>query len=240
MALLQNAERQRQVKAGIRKFREFIKTHPEAWLALYWPFHLAFYEFWNKHTMTLNYHIIYSPLDDKIPFVEYFVLPYVTWFFYIAAVLIYFLAHNKRDYLRATFMVDTAMIVSTLICVVYPSVHELRPAVFENSNLCTKLVRLLYSTDNPAVIMPSMHTSVSVLLAVAIWTSESLRHCTWAKIGSAILSTLIVLSTVLIKQHSVLDLFAGLGMAAVICAVTYLWLFRSSKKSEKTKKRSAV
>ena len=97
MALLQNAERQRQVKAGIRKFREFIKTHPEAWFALYWPFHLAFYEFWNKHTMTLNYHIIYSPLDDKIPFVEYFVLPYVTWFFYIAAVLIYFLAHNKRD-----------------------------------------------------------------------------------------------------------------------------------------------
>ena len=193
MALLQNAERQRQVKAGIRKFREFIKTHPEAWFALYWPFHLAFYEFWNKHTMTLNYHIIYSPLDDKIPFVEYFVLPYVTWFFYIAAVLIYFLAHNKRDYLRATFMVDTAMIVSTLICVVYPSVHELRPAVFENSNLCTRLVQLLYSTDNPAVIMPSMHTSVSVLLAVAIWTSESLRHCTWAKIGSAVLSTLIVL-----------------------------------------------
>ena len=65
MALLQNAERQRQVKAGIRKFREFIKTHPETWFALYWPFHLAFYEYWNKHTMTLNYHIIYSPLDDK-------------------------------------------------------------------------------------------------------------------------------------------------------------------------------
>ena len=137
-------------------------------------------------------------------------------------------------------MVDTAMIVSTLICVVYPSVHELRPAVFENSNLCTRLVQLLYSTDNPAVIMPSMHTSVSVLLAVAIWTSESLRHCTWAKISSAVLSTLIVLSTVLIKQHSVLDLFAGLGMAAVICAVTYLCLFRSSKKSERTKEKSAV
>lgn len=221
------------MKAGFRKLREFVKTHPEAWLALYWPFHLMFYEFWNKHTMTLDYHIIYSPLDDKIPFIEYFVLPYDTWFFYIAAVLIYFLIHNKRDYLRATFMIDAAMIVSTLICIVYPSVHELRPAVFENSNLCTWLVELLYSTDNPAVIMPSMHTSVSVLLAVAIWSSESLRRCTWAKLGSVVLSTLIVLSTVLIKQHSVLDLFAGLGMAAVICAVTFLWLFRPSKKAEK-------
>ena len=37
-----------------------------------------------------NVHIISSPLDQYIPFCEYFVIPYYLWFLYIIAILIYF------------------------------------------------------------------------------------------------------------------------------------------------------
>ncbi len=32
----------------------------------------------------LHYTVIHSPLDDRIPFIEYFVVPYFMWFGYIA------------------------------------------------------------------------------------------------------------------------------------------------------------
>ena len=40
--------------------------------------------------MPVRYHIINSSLDKKIPFCEYFIVPYVLWFFYIAATVLYF------------------------------------------------------------------------------------------------------------------------------------------------------
>ena len=38
--------------------------------------------------------VIWSPLDDIIPFNEWFVIPYVGWYFFVAGSLIYFLLYN--------------------------------------------------------------------------------------------------------------------------------------------------
>ena len=35
--------------------------------------------FWLENKVTKNYHIIHMPLDDMIPFCEYFVIPYFLW-----------------------------------------------------------------------------------------------------------------------------------------------------------------
>ncbi len=213
------------VKSLWNKLVDFIKPRPEAWLLLYWPVHTVIYMICNRMTPYMNYHVIYSPLDDKIPFIEFFVLPYVLWFFYIAATLIYFLWKNKRDYLRTSFMLISGMAISMVICFVYPSMHELRPAVFERTNICVWMVQVLYDSDNPAVIFPSMHVLVSCLLAVSVWIAESLKGKTAVRISATVLSVLISMATVFIKQHSILDVFFGLALVPVICVAAY-FVFR--------------
>ncbi|MEG2003945.1 MAG: phosphatase PAP2 family protein, partial [Clostridia bacterium] len=110
------------------------------------------------------------------------------------------------------------MVVSMIICAVYPTMHELRPAVMANNNFCTSIVKSLYSIDNAAVLLPSMHVLISCLLCIAIWTSESLKKNTLIKISSLILSVAICFSTVLIKQHSILDV-----ILALILVMPFYW-----------------
>ena len=142
----------------------------EALLLLYWVPHFLWFELITYLTPRMNPHVIYSPLDDRIPFLEVFILPYVLWYFYIAAVQLYFLFKNKKDFLDVTKLLYIALFVSMLVCTLYPSTHELRPAVFPRENLLSAAVGFLYSIDNPtmpACILPSMHVLVSLVLAAA-------------------------------------------------------------------------
>ena len=46
-----------------------------------------------------HYHVIHSVLDDMIPFNEYFVIPYMLWFFFVAGGILWFIfrCRNKAD-----------------------------------------------------------------------------------------------------------------------------------------------
>lgn len=41
-------------------------------------------------------HIIHTALDERIPFCEYFIVPYLLWFFYIAAAVLFFACFQKN------------------------------------------------------------------------------------------------------------------------------------------------
>ena len=39
---------------------------------------------WLEQRNVTSYHLIYTSLDSKIPFSEYFIVPYLLWFIYVA------------------------------------------------------------------------------------------------------------------------------------------------------------
>lgn len=45
-------------------------------------------------------HIIHSLADDRIPFCEYFIIPYVMWYFFLIGTVIYFTISclSKKEY----------------------------------------------------------------------------------------------------------------------------------------------
>jgi membrane-associated phospholipid phosphatase len=77
------------------------------------------------------------------------------------------------------------------------------------------MIRDVYAGDNPFNCFPSLHTSVSTILAVH-W----LRVNRPLGIAVSIWTVLIVASTVLIKQHYIADLIFGLVLAFGLC-----WLY---------------
>lgn len=63
----------------IRKYGHFIIV----------PIYLVFYLLVFQHVESRSgaqVHILHTRLDDMIPFCEYFIIPYVLWFGYVAAV----------------------------------------------------------------------------------------------------------------------------------------------------------
>ena len=62
-----------------------LRARPHLWYQLYWVVYLIWF-FWLDLTVTDPNYIIHSPLDDFIPFNEWFIFPYGSWFFLLAGV----------------------------------------------------------------------------------------------------------------------------------------------------------
>ena len=61
------------------------RCRPHLWYQLYWVVYLIWF-FWLDLTVTAPKYILHSPLDDLIPFNEWFVIPYCSWFLLLAGV----------------------------------------------------------------------------------------------------------------------------------------------------------
>ena len=87
--------------------------------------------------------------------------------------------------------------------------------LFRNKNKreYLQLIAEIYRTDTPTNILPSIHVFNSLAVYFAIHHCQALKDKKWIQRGSLILSILIILSTMFIKQHSVIDVCLGTTMA---------------------------
>ena len=171
--------------------------------------------------MTTHFHVIHVTLDDYIPFCEYFIIPYLAWFGYVAFGVCYFFFKNKEEYYRLCTTLFTGMTIFLIVSTLYPNGHYLRPAYFNHDNICIQLVKWLYSTDTPTNLFPSIHVYNSICVNAAIWHSEDFKKHKAVRYGSAVLMVLIILSTMFLKQHSVFDVVTGTVLAVFLYSVVY-------------------
>lgn len=170
-----------------------------------------------------HFTVIHMAIDDYIPFLEIFVIPYFCWFGYVALSVLYFIFFDKEEYTKLFTTLVTGMTLFLIISTIWPNMHELRPETFARDNVLTRMIGGLYTTDTCTNLVPSIHVYNSIMVAIAIFRSEKLRKYTWLQIASLILSALIVLSTVFIKQHSFFDVITGVALAGVMYVVVYKW-----------------
>ncbi len=176
---------------------------------------------WLEKNITKHFHIIHMSIDDAIPFVEYFIIPYLLWFAYIAITVMYFFLKNKNEFYRLCAFLFVGMTVFLIISTVYPNGHYLRPTVFERENIFTDLVRLLYRADTPTNLFPSIHVYNSIGVNIAIWHSEEFKKSKSIRYGSAVLMVSIILSTMFLKQHSVFDVITGIVFSVFMYTFVY-------------------
>lgn len=167
-----------------------------------------------EQTVTKHYSIVHIPLDDYIPFNEYFIIPYVLWYFYVVGAVLYFFFTSKEDYYKTCAFLFIGMTISMIICTIWPNGHNLRPAEFSRDNIFTAMVGYLYQIDTCTNVFPSIHVYNSIGVHLAVMNSERLKKNRAVRIGSFILMVSICLSTVFLKQHSALD-----GIGAILLAM---------------------
>ena len=190
---------------------------------IYCTFYLVIFFLLENNQAT--HHVIRCALDDKIPFCEYFIVPYVLWFFYMIGVVVYFLFYNESstEYRQLISTLGTGMSIFLIVSFVYPNCHNLRP-VLGDGNLFIDAVKLLYKIDTPTNLLPSIHVFNSLAAMGAIVNNERCRRNKGVIAGCGILTASIILSTMFLKQHSVIDVIAGFGFYGLCYAVFYKFI----------------
>ncbi|MFV0466489.1 MAG: serine/threonine protein phosphatase [Lachnospiraceae bacterium] len=174
-----------------------------------------------ERSVTTHFHVIHMAVDDLIPFCEYFIIPYLAWFPYVAGTVLYFMFTNRVDYLRLCIFLFTGMTVFLLISTIYPNGAYLRPVIFTDNNIFIRMVRSLYRIDTPTNLFPSIHVYNSIGVWLAVWKSPQFTNNFRIRIGATVMSSLIIMSTVFLKQHSVFDVITAFVMAAFMYMFTY-------------------
>ncbi|WP_075681803.1 phosphatase PAP2 family protein [Roseburia sp. 831b] len=203
-----------------KKVNEFIAKYKHGLLLLYFLIYLPWFGYLEEN-VTTHFHVIHVALDDKIPFCEYFIIPYMLWFAYVAWGVAYFFFKNKSEYYKLCAFLFTGMTIFLVISTVYPNGHYLRPTTFERDNIFVQAVQWLYSTDTPTNLFPSIHVYNSLGINMAVWHSENFKKNKPVRYGSAILCISIILSTMFLKQHSVFDVVTGIVLAAFMFSLVY-------------------
>lgn len=171
---------------------------------------------------------VHCPLDDMIPFCEVFVIPYVLWYFLIIGSLAYFALYSVDSFCTLQRYIIIIQMLAVAVYILFPTRQELRPEVFARDNVFTRMIGLIYGADTNTGVCPSLHVGCSIAIC-SVWLREQGISAVF-KAGMAMLCLSICLSTVFIKQHSVLD-----GLAAIpLCAAAEWWVIH--RKSRKQKK----
>lgn len=204
------------------KIKDFIKTHKYILLLLYWPFHGIWYLVLQDITMGRDPVAIVSSLDFIIPFCEWMIIPYVLWYPQLITTLLYTVIKNPKGFIRAAVMIMGGCLVCMVICTVFPMYFERQGMpMLQNDNMLTSAVKALQGFDPPTTVLPSMHVYVSLACHVVLCKDPWARRNRLLIGSSALLSVAISLSTVTIKQHSIIDVAAAVVLVGIMYFVAY-------------------
>jgi membrane-associated phospholipid phosphatase len=198
--------------------RKFLKENIHfLYLLIFMPLLIVFYiceEFINPK------YIIHAKFDDYIPFIKFFIVPYLFWFLYMAIGFVYFALKSKEDFIKLTKFIFLGMSISYATFILFPNMQNMRPVLGEK-DVFSNLVGFIYSIDTPENVFPSIHVINAIAVNAVVLNSQVFNDKKRIKILSAIIMVLICASTVFIKQHSIIDVVGGVGLSGILYFFIY-------------------
>lgn len=206
-----------------------VENYHHHWYLLIWLTYLGLF-YLAEQVVTDNYWVSYLPLDDKIPFCRFFVIPYCLWHPLLFVMTLYLMWYDIPAFKRFMLYFGVGCIGTVVFCLIFPNGQDLRPATFAQDDVFTRFIALLYQTDTNTNVLPSMHVIGCAALTFACFDAESLRrrHLHWVMLP---LGLLISVSTVFIKQHSILDFFAAIPVCVILYFLFYHRTFRARRRA---------
>lgn len=191
-------------------FEKNVYNEPMNWLVLLSILSFGGYFFTNKKPFTYS---LKTGVDRKIKAVPVFVIPYVLFFPYIIFTFFSLETNFRNDFALSLILCNLA---ATAFWYFLPNgvVRE----VLDGNSFFAKLINFIYKNDGDTNGFPSGHVFVSLIcsyyLALAMPAFAPLYWLT---------GSVISISTVLTKQHYILDILGGVIFATLAIFSTQLF-----------------
>ena len=180
------------------------------------------------------HYILSLPLDDRVPLCEPFIIVYLLAFAQWAAGYLLAAGESRAVCRRVAVGDIIAKMVCFAVFLIIPTTLH-RPEI-TGSGIFDRLTRMVYSMDAPDNLLPSIHCLESwVCLRSSFWLRRVPR---WYRPVNAVFTVLVCASTVLLKQHLLIDIPAGiltaelgLGLAGWITVPGSLPIWRKARRA---------
>ena len=190
-------------------------------LLFFWPVYGILFMFAERFYKVDYYYPMHSEIDNIIPFNELFLIPYMFWFVYLTGIHLYTLLYDTEEFERLMKFIIITYSAAIICYFIFPTCQQLRPVRFERDNILTRFMAAFYQFDTNTNVCPSIHVIGSLAVLISSWHAKGLDFIRLKTI-SFIICILICLSTVFLKQHSVIDIVAALP----ICFIAYLLCYK--------------
>ena len=208
--------RQAEAPAGL----QWLNTpeHRHIKLLFYWPLFGLLFLLLERFRPGQVYYAVHCRLDDLIPFCQWALIPYLFWFVFLIGALAYTFLCDVAAFRKMMYFVIVTYTIALLTYILFPTCQYLRPTSFARDNILTRITAWFYRFDTNTDVCPSLHVIGSMAAMFALWDCKRFQGRGW-KMAFALMALSISLSTVFMKQHSVVDILA----AAVVSAIG--WFF---------------
>lgn len=178
----------------------------------YLPIYLVFFFLAERtvHDVT----IINIPFDDMIPFIPEFIVPYFLWFPFMLIAIVYVFFKDKREFFAMAWNLIIGMSLFIVVSFVFPNGLNLRVESSTDS-IFVWMVEYLHKIDTPTNVLPSIHVYNSLACGISLGRVLWRRSHKITAIASYAMAVLITLSTMFVKQHSVVDVVSALALSGL-------------------------
>lgn len=172
-----------------------------------------------------NTNMLSSNFDNKIPFVPGFIYFYVSWYLMLLFFPYLLYKKNKNVFKKYMLSMIIANVIAGFIYFFYPTTMA-RVNVSGNTLSCV-ITKIVYFLDTPICnCLPSMHC---ILCFFYIFYIKDIKNISLLKKIMIILwSILIILSTLFVKQHVIIDVISAFIISSVIYILINI-LFKKKK-----------
>ncbi len=157
-------------------------------------------------------HMLVTDLDRKIPLVKAFVVPYLGWYILLFTALAYLCLRDRKIYYTTLLSINIGMLACSLFYYLFQTTVP-RPQV-DGVDCVSLILANIYQVDQPYNCFPSIHCLTSFLLMKAI-NNSPIRN-KWNMLLIHGMASSVIISTLLIKQHVVIDVIGALLLGQII------------------------
>jgi membrane-associated phospholipid phosphatase len=167
--------------------------------------------FWTqRNNVQLSAKCMKIRLDDQVPFWPHWVWVY-SFLYYVMIGLTVISIQDLADGVHLIFGGLILLTTGALIFYLYPTNVPESYRHFETDNLSTRYLAFIQSMDSNRNAFPSMHCAIATYIGLAIVGLPTIGP--WLGYGYIVI---IAISCVVVKQHVIIDTFAGVGLGAAI------------------------
>ena len=207
---------------------KYIKEHKEIYLFIFYFLFIALFGMIQKYYNPPYSHLATWPIDYYMPYNKYFIIAYAMWWPLVPAAFIYFYLRDIPSFKALCFQVLIVCYITLIIYLVYPSYLDLRQPIIE-SDICSNIIIWLRNIDPPRNVFPSLHVSETMSICFVVYKSKDILLNKFIKYFIYLISLMIIISTILIDQHSLADII----LAIILSAIFYIICPDFSKVKQK-------
>lgn len=187
------------------------------------PFNFAIY-YLARYLAKARYHYcLLTPIDEMIPLIPWTIIFY--WGCYVVWVINYCLCvicdeNQSGEFIKTHYIGET---ICFIIMIIFPTIMP-RPEIL-GTDFFSRMVNVQYTIDAADNLFPSIHCFVSYLCWIGVRNNPNIPK--WYQNTSFVLAILVFISTLTVKQHVILDVFASVIVAQIAYKIS---AYLSSRK----------